>query len=131
AHANLGLLAARQGQFAEALGHIDRALSLNPPAAVRADLLAERGRVLCVDRRFPEALRAVEAALAADPKCAAALMVRGQALLDLGDPAGAEKALTAYLAQGGPAATNAYRLRGRAHVRRKNYTAAVADYSRV
>jgi tetratricopeptide (TPR) repeat protein len=124
-HANLAEAHWQRGNRARALALLDHAVALSPsPAALYrkragwslalgrpADALADldrigaltpadrsqRGWLLYTLRRYPEAVREADAALAARPDLKPALRVRAESLIELGRPREAVAAFTAYL----------------------------------
>lgn len=90
AHMGLANLALREGDHAQALRHADVALAASRgPSLVRAMRIV-RGDVAIARGAPAEALVEYEAAMAADPLNAAARQRAAAALLQLGNPVGAE-----------------------------------------
>jgi eukaryotic-like serine/threonine-protein kinase len=98
------------------------------PEEVAADH-AHRAELLFRARRFPEALDAADAALAAAPEGALAHRWRAGALLELGRYDEAIRSCDVYLARGRPSA-DLFSIRGRARAARRDLAAAIEDYSR-
>jgi tetratricopeptide (TPR) repeat protein len=120
-----------RGLPTEADGVLRQAMELEPPALVLADYHAERGRDLCRDGRFEEAVAACREALARRPDYAFPHGVLGQALLGLGRYAQAAAAFDAYLKAGGKPLPDVFRGRGLARMKLGDYLGARDDYSRV
>jgi serine/threonine protein kinase/tetratricopeptide (TPR) repeat protein len=112
-----------------ALADLDRAITLgvsNSPE--QAKDLAEKGRVLLLDKRFAEALDACDRALKIDPKVAEVDRYRVGALLELKRDQEAIDACDAYLRKG-HASAELVGLRGLAKARRNQFAAAIDDYT--
>jgi tetratricopeptide (TPR) repeat protein/tRNA A-37 threonylcarbamoyl transferase component Bud32 len=121
----------QQRKLAEALSLLDRAISLQPMGLLLANCHVERGYVFYLEQRSPEALDECRQALAVEPDLAVAHGVRARALLQLGRYEDAIRAFDEYAAKRGSPDADVYRGRGGAHMKLRNYLAAVDDYSRV
>jgi tetratricopeptide (TPR) repeat protein len=132
AHVNLALLHKRERRYAEALGQFDQALALHPPELVRADLQVERAHLLLLLGKRADAARACDALLKSHLDAAEALGIRAQALLELGDNAGAARDFTRALDRKREfaVAVDLFRGRGQARMRLGDYPGAVDDYTR-
>jgi tetratricopeptide (TPR) repeat protein len=112
-----------------ALADLDQAIGLGVPKSRElAKDLAERGRVLLLDRQYQQALDACDAALRIDPEDADAHRSRVGALLELGRDQDATLACDAYLRTGVKSA-DLLGLRGLAKTRRNDFAAAIEDYT--
>ncbi len=125
------LIHGREYRRAEAEEQRRQAVRLDPPAVVLADYHAERGRDLCRDGRYEQALAACGLALEKRPEYPLALGVRAQALLGLHRHREAARAFDRYLAAGGRPLPDVYRGRGQARMQLGDYLGAVDDYTRV
>jgi tetratricopeptide (TPR) repeat protein len=130
AHVNLALLFKRQRKLVESRAELDRATQLDPPAAVLADLQAERADLLLLGERYREAVAACDVVLETRPAYAAVLAVRARASLELGEDAEAVRSFTRYLDRGGEPKPDIYRGRGQARMRLGDYPGAADDYTR-
>jgi tetratricopeptide (TPR) repeat protein/tRNA A-37 threonylcarbamoyl transferase component Bud32 len=97
---------------------------------LRARVDADRGRVLHLQERFPEALAAYDAALKADPGRVDALRWRGEVLLVQRRYPEAAEAFDAHLAKGGVPSAAVYRQRGLTRAKLGQHWDAIDDYSR-
>jgi tetratricopeptide (TPR) repeat protein len=116
AHAMLRRLAHSRGKKRDLVAHLDAEIALLSSDAARADLLAERARLLEAAGERPESVRSAwEAALAADPTSAAALKgLEGALSAD----ARTGEALAGHLARMADAYTGEPRLAACLHVER-------------
>ena len=111
------------------LADLDRAIQLGAPNSRElAKDLAEKGRVLLLDKQYQQALDACDAAVRIDPKDAEVHRCRVGALLELGRDQDAIDACDAYLRTGGSSA-DLLGLRGLARARRNDFAAAIDDYT--
>lgn len=92
-----------------------------------AELYLKRGELYRAHREYPAALADFERAEALDTELDAVHLARGCTLLEAGNPADAEKALSAFLKRH-PAHAVGYLYRARANVASKQFDNAVADY---
>jgi tetratricopeptide (TPR) repeat protein len=96
--------------------------------AARAD--ADRGRVLHLQERFEDALKAYDAALRGDPKRVDVHRWRGELLLIKGRYAEAGRAFDAFLEKGGLPSAAIYRQRGLVRSKLDRHAEAIDDFSR-
>ena len=112
-----------------ALADLDQAIRLGVPNSRElAKDLAEKGRVLLLDKQFQQALDACDAALRIDPKDAEVHRYRVGALLELKRDQDAIDACDAALRTGLRSA-DLLGLRGLAKARRNDFAAAIDDYT--
>ena len=112
-----------------ALADLDQAVRLGVPnSRDLAKDLAEKGRLLLLDKQFQQALDACDAAVRIDPKDAEVHRYRVGALLELNRDQDAIDACDAYLRMGLPSA-DLLGLRGLARARRNDFAAAIDDYT--
>jgi Tfp pilus assembly protein PilF len=90
AYNNLGVAQKRKGELDHAAASFNRALALKPDHSAA---LSNRGWVFAEQNKWPEALRDFEQALKIDPADDGALYGLSQALREMKDYAGAQKAL--------------------------------------
>src|SRR5262249_45520641 len=129
AYLDLAVLARRRNDDAAALRWLDEALARQPPPSVRAEAYANKGQILRQRGRNADALQACNEALRVRPDYAEVEEVRGEALLDLKDYAGADRAFTRCLELSAKPIPNAYGGRGYARAQLGQYAAAVQDYT--
>jgi len=91
---NLGVLEARRGSYAEALGNFERAYRSNPSDV---DFCFNRGVALWHEKRYPEAAESLQAAVRANPQDLEAHTLLAAVLRKLGDQE-AEQVELAWLA---------------------------------
>ncbi len=114
----------------EALRQIDLALKLDPPAAARPRLLTLRAELQLNAGDPAGAVRTCDEVLRLRPDDPQVHGVRGKALLDLQDYAGAERSLTVRIERGEPPLDNYLKWRGLCRVQLGNAAGAVDDYTR-
>jgi serine/threonine-protein kinase len=130
AYLNLAQVYLAQGRFEEAADQVRAARRLRPPAQVVAGYHLERGRNLLRGKRYEEAVRACEAALALSPPQPLPHEVSGRALLALGRYQQAEWSFDQYLRKGGEQKSDIFRGRGLARMSLGKYPEAAEDYTR-
>ena len=117
------------GRARLALADLDQAIRLGVPNSRElAKDLAEKGRVLLLDKQFQQALDACDAAARIDPKDAEVHRYRVGALLELKRDQDAIEACDAYLRTGRSSA-DLLGLRGLAKARRNDFAGAIDDYT--
>jgi serine/threonine protein kinase/tetratricopeptide (TPR) repeat protein len=113
-----------------AIADLDEALRRQPGTSPRAaDVHVERGRFLFANRRNHDVLAACDAALKIVPDHTEAHALRIASLLDLNRYDEVLRSCEAYLARGKPT-VRILEVRGLAHVARKDYAAAISDFTR-
>jgi serine/threonine-protein kinase len=132
AHVNLGLLRKREHRYAQAAEHLERALALELPELVRADLQVEQAHLLLLLGKRADAVRACDAFLKLHPDAGAVLGIRAQAWLEQGDTTAAARDFTQALdrRQGVGVPADLFRGRGQARMKLGDYPGAVDDYTR-
>jgi eukaryotic-like serine/threonine-protein kinase len=128
------LYAPRKGispaEYATALRDFEDAIRLEPDKVLKASDNVWRARLFFgVGQQSQEALAACDAALKLVPDDPEAHQVRISALMDLKRYDEVLASANAYLARGKPSA-EVVEIRGLAHVSRRHFTAAIADYNR-
>ena len=112
-----------------ALADLDQAIRLGVPKSRElAKDLAEKGRVLLLDKQYLQALDACDAAVRIDPKDPEVHRYRVGAFLELAREQDAIEACDAYLRTGARSA-DLLGLRGLARARRNDFAAAIDDYT--
>jgi len=97
---NLGFVERRRGKFAEAHRFIQQAVALDPRSTNNMD---ELGNTLTIQRRYPEALKAYDRALAWTPDYVASAVNKARVqLIWKGDPAPAKVMITRFPAGSDP-----------------------------
>jgi tetratricopeptide (TPR) repeat protein len=129
AYLNLALVARRRRQDSAALERLEEVLRHDPPPEVQAQVYAHQAEVYYRQRRYADAVRACDQALAARPDAAQAQGLKARALLDAEKYREAEQAFTDFLRMGGRSDPDAYRGRGQARVKLGRYADAVQDYT--
>jgi Tfp pilus assembly protein PilF/TolB-like protein len=97
---NLGVVKYRSGDYAKALEDFNRAAQGNGP---NGQFSFNRGVCLWSLKKYPEAAAVLKAALASDSEDAEARLLLADALVKLGDSAGAENERKWLAGHGGPA----------------------------
>jgi tetratricopeptide (TPR) repeat protein len=116
-------------QRAAALDDFEQAIRQEPDKAKKASDQVWRARLFLRANQCPEALAACDAALSLAPDDPEAHRVRVASLMELKRYDAVLASANAYLARGKPIA-EILEIRGLAHQARRNYTAAIADFSR-
>ena len=112
-----------------AIGDLDEALRRQPETSPQAaNDQVSRGRLLFANRRNQDVLAACDAALKIVPDHPEAHALRIAALLDLKRYDEVLRSCEAYLARGKPT-VGVLEVRGLAHVARKDYVAAIGDFT--
>ena len=119
-----------QGSLEKALDQLDRALGLEPSAAVAAECHVERSRNLYLGKKYQQALEAAELAISIGPDDALAYQQRGFALMELKRFKEAVANFDQYITKGGKPGTDFYRARGRAAMQLGAYLDASDDYGK-
>ena len=114
-----------QHRIEKALDDLDVALKLLPSAADHV----ERGRLLYVLRKYPDAVAAFDAALRLRPEEAEGYRLKAEALLAMHRDPEAAAALDQYQANGGRPTAAVYRTRGLIRAKLHQFPQALADYT--
>jgi tetratricopeptide (TPR) repeat protein/tRNA A-37 threonylcarbamoyl transferase component Bud32 len=116
-------------QRAAALYDFEQAIGQEPDQVKKASDQVWRARLFLRANQCPEALAACDAALSLAPDDTEAHRVRVAAVMELKRYDAVLASADAYLARGKPIA-EILEIRGLAHQARRNYAAAIADFSR-